>query len=120
MTVSDFSDVCYATADRVDQRYRLETESYSPSLTVLRAVGELDMSARSDLVDALDKVLNRDAVVLLDLSAVDFMYSGAASVIVDAAARSCGRLEIFAPTRPARRVLTALGAELTGAAPIQR
>ncbi len=116
MTVSDFTDVRFTPA-RTGQRYTIGTESYTPDLTVVRAAGELDMSARADLVAALDRALGAECVVLLDLSAVEFMYSGAASVIVDAAERSRGRLEVFAPTRPARRVLDALGAHTIGAYP---
>ncbi|WP_407726612.1 STAS domain-containing protein [Rhodococcoides fascians] len=118
MTVSDFTDLRF-TRDRAGQRYTIGMESYSPNLTVVRAAGELDMSARADLMDTLDGALRADCVVLLDLSAVEFMYSGAASVIVDAAERSGGRLELFAPTRPARRVLDALGASTIGAYPTQ-
>ncbi|MCZ4518965.1 STAS domain-containing protein [Rhodococcus ruber] len=116
MTVSDFTEVRF-TPDRAGQRYSIGIESYSPNLTVVRATGELDMSARADLMDALAGALRADSVVLLDLSAVEFMYSGAASVIVDAAERSRGRLEVFAPTRPARRVLDAVGASSIGAYP---
>ncbi|MBM7242518.1 STAS domain-containing protein [Rhodococcus fascians] len=117
MTVSDFTDVRSTAPAR---RHSIGIESYSPDLTVVRAVGELDMSARADLVNALDGALRGNAVVLLDLSAVDFMYSGAASVIVDAVERSDGRVEVFAPTRPARRVLDAVGAGFIGEDPSAR
>ncbi|NIL84595.1 hypothetical protein RhoFasGS6_01968 [Rhodococcus fascians] len=117
MTVSDFTDVRSTSPAR---RHSIGIESYSPDLTVVRAVGELDMSARADLVNALDGALRGNAVVLLDLSAVDFMYSGAASVIVDAVERSHGRVEVFAPTRPARRVLDAVGASFIGEDPSAR
>ncbi|MGB2721093.1 MAG: anti-sigma factor antagonist, partial [Rhodococcus sp. (in: high G+C Gram-positive bacteria)] len=84
---------------------------------VVRATGDLDLRARTDLLQALDDALRGETVVLLDLSAVTFMYSGSACVIVDAATRSVGRLEIYAPTRPARIVLDALGAVTIGADP---
>lgn len=112
MTVTDHFDPRFATAETAetaDARFSIGIESYSPRLTVVRAGGELDLTSRSSLAGELDEALRGESVVLLDLSAVSFMYSGAASVIIDAAARAADRLEIFAPTRPARMVLDALG-----------
>ncbi|OZD61420.1 sulfate transporter [Rhodococcus sp. 05-340-1] len=117
MTVTDHFDSHLAPVERGNAHYSIGTEFYSPRLTVVRASGDLDLGARTDLAQALDDALRGETVVLLDLSAVAFMYSGAACVIVDAAARSAGRLEIYAPTRPARLVLDALGAATIGADP---
>lgn len=110
MTVTEHFDSPTASVERGDDHYSIGTESYSPLLTVVRATGELDLKARADLACALHEAASGETVVLLDLSAVSFMYSGAACVIIDAAARSAGRLEVFAPTRPARMILEALGA----------
>ncbi|OZD04296.1 sulfate transporter [Rhodococcus sp. 06-235-1A] len=117
MTVTDHFESHLASADRGNSRYSISTELYSPRLTVVRATGDLELSSRADLAQALDAALRGETVVLLDLSAVTFMYSGAACVILDAADRSAGRLEVFAPTRPARIVLDALGAVSTVADP---
>ncbi|CCQ15902.1 Stas domain protein [Rhodococcus sp. AW25M09] len=110
MTVTDHFVSRLVSVDRAAARYSIGTESYSPRLTVVRATGDFDLSARADLACALNEASRGETVVLLDLSAVSFMYSGAACVIIDAAARSDGRLEVFAPTRPARMILEALGA----------
>lgn len=110
MTVTEHPYSSFAPARADNAHYSIETESYSPRLTVVRATGDLDLSARADLARVLEEAESADTVVLLDLSAVTFMYSGAASVVIDTAARSAGRLEILAPTRPARMVFEALGA----------
>ncbi|OZE95050.1 sulfate transporter [Rhodococcus sp. 15-2388-1-1a] len=117
MTVTDHFDSRLAPVERGNARYSIRSEFYSPRLTVVRATGDLDLRARTDLTQALDDALHGETVVLLDLSAVTFMYSGSACVIVDAATHSVGRLEIYAPTRPARIVLDALGAVTIGADP---
>ena len=110
MTVTDHFEIPTTTIERDSARYSITSESYSAHLTVVRATGDLELNSCSDLTHALLAASNTETVVLLDLSAVSFIYSGAASVIIDAAGRSAGRLEIFAPTRPARRILEALGA----------
>ena len=116
MTVTEHPYSSFTPARADNPYYSIETEYYSPRLTVVRATGDLDLSASADLARVLeeaesdDTAESDDAVVLLDLSAVTFMYSGAASVVIDAAARGAGRLEILAPTRPARMVFEALGA----------
>ena len=117
MTVTDHSDSRLAPVQRGNAHYSIGSELYSPRLTVIRATGDLDLRTRTDLTQALEEALRGETVVLLDLSAVTFMYSGSACVILDAASRSAGRLEIFAPTRPARIVLDALGAATIGAYP---
>ena len=117
MTVTDHSDSRLAPVERGNAHYSIGTELYSPRLTVVRATGDLDLRARTDLAQALDAALRGETVVLLDLSAVTFMYSGSACAILDAASRSAGRLEVFAPTRPARVVLDALGVATVGADP---
>ena len=110
MTVTDHLDSRFAPVGRGKAHYSMSTELYSPHLTVVRATGDLDLRSRAALTQVLDDALHTETVVLLDLSQVTFMYSGAGSVILDAAANSAGRLEVFAPTRPARIVLEALGA----------
>ncbi|WP_415976647.1 STAS domain-containing protein [Rhodococcus sp. 077-4] len=109
MTVTDtFHSRSAPASDNI--HYSIAAELHSPRIVVLRASGELDMRARADLVESLDDVLRGETVVLLDLSAVSFMDAGSATVIVEAAARAGDRLEVFAPTRPARRILDVLGA----------
>ncbi|MCJ0893083.1 STAS domain-containing protein [Rhodococcus sp. ARC_M12] len=110
MTVTDHLDSRFAPVGRGNAHYSMSTELYSPHLTVVRVTGDLDLRSRSVLAQVLDDALATKTVVLLDLSDVTFMYSGAGYVVLDAAAHSAGRLEVFAPTRPARRVLEALGA----------
>ncbi|MDV8022529.1 STAS domain-containing protein [Rhodococcus sp. IEGM 1330] len=117
MTVTDHSNSHLAPAQHGNAHYSIGSELYSPHLTVVRATGDLDLRARKDLARALDEAMRGETVVLLDLSAVTFMYSGSACVVIDAASRSAGRLEVFAPTRPARIVLDALGAATIGADP---
>ncbi|MDI9928417.1 STAS domain-containing protein [Rhodococcus sp. IEGM 1341] len=117
MTVTDHFDSRLARVGRGNAHYFIGTELYSPRLTVVRATGDLDHGSRADLAQAIDEALHGESVVLLDLSAVTFMYTGSASVVLDAVARSAGRLEVFAPTRPARIVLDALGAATIGADP---
>ncbi|OZC45230.1 anti-sigma factor antagonist [Rhodococcus sp. 14-2483-1-1] len=110
MTVTDHLESRIAPIVRSRPGYSITTESYSADLTVVRATGDLELNSRADLEHAIREALHKETVVLLDLSAVSFIYSGAASVIIDAASRSAGRLEVFAPTRPARMILEALGA----------
>ena len=110
MTVTDHIESRLAPIECGCLAYSVVAESYSPDLTVVRATGDLDLAACTDLERVLREVLRGGTVVLLDLSAVSFMYSGAAYVVIDAVARSAGRLEVFAPTRPARLILHALGA----------
>ena len=91
-------------------RYSIEVESYSTTYSILRASGDLDMSARSELLIAVDTLLEGGSDVVLDLSGVSFMYSGAANAVIDAASATGGRVHIFAPTRPVRMILDVLGA----------
>lgn len=91
-------------------RYTVEIESYSPTYSILRASGDLDMSARSELLVTVERLLDSGCDVVMDLSGVSFMYSGAANAVIDAAAATDGRVHIFAPTRPVRMILDVLGA----------
>ena len=91
-------------------RYSVEVESYSTSYSVLRVSGDLDMTARTELTGKLEDLLSGGADVLVDLSAVSFMYSGAANAVIDAASATDSRVRIFAPTRPVRMILDVLGA----------
>lgn len=91
-------------------RHSVEVESYSTSYAVLRVSGDLDMTARAELTGKLDELLASGADVLVDLSAVSFMYSGAANAVIDAASATDSRVRIFAPTRPVRMILDVLGA----------
>ncbi|MGB3170550.1 MAG: STAS domain-containing protein [Rhodococcus sp. (in: high G+C Gram-positive bacteria)] len=101
-----------STAMSLDEapRYTVEVESYSPSYSILRASGDLDMSSKGELLFEVDRALSSGTDVVLDLSAVSFMYSGAANAVIDAASASDGRVHIFAPTRPVRMILDVLGA----------
>ncbi|MET0197997.1 anti-sigma factor antagonist [Rhodococcus sp. RS1C4] len=91
-------------------RFTIDTESYSSDFAVLRATGELDMTARLPLMDSIEELTSEHSDVRVDLSAVTFIYSGAASVIVDAVTASTAEVRIFAPTRPVRMILDVLGA----------
>ncbi|WP_338888844.1 STAS domain-containing protein [Rhodococcus sovatensis] len=101
-----------ATAQSVGEapRHSVEIESYSTLYAVLRVSGDLDMTARAELTGKLDELLGSGADVLVDLSAVSFMYSGAANAVIDAASATDSRVRIFAPTRPVRMILDVLGA----------
>ncbi|MDJ0396341.1 STAS domain-containing protein [Rhodococcus sp. G-MC3] len=92
-------------------RYTVDIESYSPNFAILRASGDLDMSARMALMDKLEQLLALGADVVVDLSGVAFMYSGAANAVIDAASVSETVVRIFAPTRPVRMIFEALGAQ---------
>ncbi|WP_084727354.1 STAS domain-containing protein [Rhodococcoides yunnanense] len=90
-------------------RYAFEVESYSPTYAVLRASGDLDMTSRTELIHMLDQLTAAGSHVTVDLSAVSFMYSGAASALIDAASMADGRIRLFGPTRPVRMIVEALG-----------
>jgi anti-anti-sigma regulatory factor len=90
-------------------RHAIDIEQYSPGYSVVRLGGEFDMSARIDLADVLARI-QPDAAVDIDLSAVTFLYSGAATILIDAADASDGRVRLFAPHQPIRMIITALGA----------
>lgn len=90
------------------QSYTVDVETYSTGYAVVRASGEFDMGARAEMVEVLDSLLDTD--VHVDLSAVTFMYSGAANAVIDAAARSRAGMRVFAPTRPVAMIFQALGA----------
>lgn len=109
MTVIDVLDTP-TDEIRAAKRYTIDVESYSEPFTVVRACGDVDMSARIELVDTLELAARTAEDLLIDLSAVSFMYSGAAAVIIDAAERNESEVRIFAPTRPVRMIIEALGA----------
>ncbi|MGA9873628.1 MAG: STAS domain-containing protein [Rhodococcus sp. (in: high G+C Gram-positive bacteria)] len=104
-----FVDATAATLDEVPP-FSIDVESYSPTFAVLRASGDLDMTARFDLIDTLDELLSGGADVVVDLAAVSFMYSGAATAVIDAASSTDRSVRVFAPTRPVRMILDVLGA----------
>lgn len=114
MTVTDIARQVLEdrNADSLVQnvRYSIEVESYSPSYAVLRVSGDLDMSSRTSLTHNLDRLTASGADVLIDLSSVSFMYSGAVNAVITSALASDGSVRVFAPTRPARRVIESLGA----------
>lgn len=93
-----------------EPRYTIETESYSSDFAVMRVSGDLDLTARIHLVDALDRLVENCSHVVIDLAAVSFMYSGAANAVIDAATATASSVQIFAPTRPVRMILDVLGA----------
>lgn len=105
----DSLSVSAMSSDEVP-RFFIEVESYSSTYSVLRATGDLDMTARFELVEHVERLLAGGSDVVLDLSGVSFMYSGAANAIIDAASAVDGRVHIFAPTRPVRMILDVLGA----------
>lgn len=98
-----------ATVDEAP-RYSVEVESYSSEFAVLRVGGDLDLTARAALVADLDRLIADGTDVLVDMSAVAFIYSGAANAIIDAASATDVDVRIFAPTRPVRMILDVLGA----------
>ncbi|MET4046799.1 MULTISPECIES: STAS domain-containing protein [unclassified Rhodococcus (in: high G+C Gram-positive bacteria)] len=114
MTVTDIAR--QVLEDRVSDstvqtpRYSIEVESYSDSYAVLRVSGDLDMSSRTALTHNLGQLTASGADVLIDLSAVSFMYSGAVNAVITSALASDGSVRVFAPTRPARMVIESLGA----------
>ncbi len=114
MTVTDIARLISTDrdSDSVDAtaRYSIEVESYSPTYAVLRVSGDLDMSSRDALVQNLGRLIAEGADVLIDLSAVSFMYSGAVNAVITSALESDGSVRVFAPTRPARMALESLGA----------
>lgn len=91
-------------------RYTIEVESYSPEFAILRLGGDLDITAKAELVNSLEQIVRRGSDVLVDLSSVSFMYSGAANAVIDAASATDSDVRIFAPTRPVRMILDVLGA----------
>nr|WP_296773625.1 STAS domain-containing protein [Rhodococcus sp. (in: high G+C Gram-positive bacteria)] len=103
----------YSLAPSLDHtpRYTVEVESYSPSFAIVRAAGDLDMTARIQLTDTLAGLGVRGAHIVVDLSGVEFMYSGAANAVIDAASTSEATVQVFAPTRPVRMIFEALGAQ---------
>ncbi len=114
MTVTDIARLVFKGrhSDSLVQNARcsIEVESYSPSYAVLRVSGDLDMSSRTALSHNLDRLTASGADVLIDLSAVSFMYSGAVNAVITSALASDGSVRVFAPTRPARMVIESLGA----------
>ncbi|AYJ48139.1 STAS domain-containing protein [Rhodococcus sp. P1Y] len=100
----------FALPPELTSRFTIETESYSAEFAILRVAGDLDITARAELVDSLDQLVGRGSDVLVDLSGVSFMYSGAANAVIDAASASTADVRIFAPTRPVRMILDVLGA----------
>lgn len=114
MTVADIARQVFAdrNSDAIVQnsRYSIEVESYSATYAVLRVSGDLDMSSRTALTHNLGRLTSSGADVLIDLSAVSFMYSGAVNAVITSALASDGRVRVFAPTRPSRMVIESLGA----------
>ncbi|SNS53870.1 STAS domain-containing protein [Rhodococcoides kyotonense] len=91
--------------------YTVEVELYSDEYVIVRCSGELEVSSRAELSSTLDRFLRPGTAIDVDFSAVTFIYSGAANVVIDAAERADGRLRVLATTRPVRMVFHALGAD---------
>lgn len=108
-TTPMFLDAVVNGLSEAAPRHAIDTEQYSPGYMVLRLYGDFDMLARVDLVDALSHI-DPGATVDIDLSGVTFLYSGAASVLIDAADTADGRLRLCAPHRPVAMIIAALGA----------
>lgn len=67
---------------------RLGTDRYDDGSVVLTAVGELDMSNVEAFCEAVDRAIaagTGDAVLHIDLGAVDYLDSGAINVLFDRA-----------------------------------
>lgn len=113
MTLTDISRLMLLDPEVVSSdeppRFEFEVESYSERFAVLRASGDLDMTSKLELVRILDQLTAAGSHVTVDLSAVAFMYSGAASALIDAASTAVGRVRLFAPTRPVKMIIDALG-----------
>lgn len=90
-------------------RHMIEVEQYSPGYKAVRLYGDFDMTARTDLLAAVDAI-EPGTVVDVDLSGVTFLYSGAANILIDAAEAANGLVRLCAPHRPVEMIITALGA----------
>lgn len=90
--------------------FGIGVESYTDSYTVLRLRGEFDLTSQTSLEQAIADVIARSSAVVVDLSGVTFLYSGAAAVLLDAAAEGT-HVRLSAPSRSAAVVLAALGTD---------
>jgi anti-sigma B factor antagonist len=83
--------------------------------TVVRAVGELDLHTAGELSDELTKAVDaREALVVVDLSQVDFMDSTGLSTIVAAVAGMRaydGELRVVTATEKITKVFTLTGVD---------
>lgn len=93
--------------------FRITVESYTDCYSVLRLRGEFDLTSRASLEHALADVVARCSSVVVDLSGVTFLYSGAAAVLLGAAGSANLGVRLSAPSRSAAVVLAALDTELT-------
>ncbi|MFX1760729.1 MULTISPECIES: STAS domain-containing protein [Rhodococcus] len=89
-------------------RYRLDVHSPSRRCSVLRAKGDLDMTARAEFAATLCDLAHSGDHVVVDLSEVTFMYSEVASTLADAGHTRPGLFRIVAPTRQVRMLLDIL------------
>ncbi|MBS9375235.1 STAS domain-containing protein [Rhodococcus sp. B50] len=89
-------------------RYRLDVHSPSRRCSVLRAKGDLDMTARAEFAATLGDLAHSGDHVVVDLSEVTFMYSEVASTLADADHIRPGLFHIVAPTRQVRMLLDIL------------
>jgi anti-anti-sigma factor len=96
---------------REKHSYTIEVEMYSEKYVVIRASGDLDMATRAEMARTLDRFVTPGVIVDLDLTAVSFMYSGAANAIIDAAGSTGSRLRVLATTRPVQIIFHALDAD---------
>lgn len=90
--------------------YSLDSEYYSTNFGVLRVSGELDMTTRIEIVQALHRLASSTSTVVVDISKVTFMYSGVANAIIDVARSRPSSVSVFAPSRSVRMIFDALGA----------
>ena len=89
-------------------RYRLDVHAPSGSCRVLRAKGDLDMTARAEFASTLGDLAHSGDHVVVDLTEVTFMYSEVASTLADADHARPGRFHVVAPTRQVRMLLDIL------------
>ncbi|OZF03932.1 STAS domain-containing protein [Rhodococcus sp. 14-2686-1-2] len=95
-------------------RYDIDEEAVSADRRVVRLAGEFEMESRTDIAAVLDRAMRTGSKVDVDLSAVTFLYSGAARSIIDAVAASEAfgqQMQVVGANRVACRIFTALGAE---------
>ncbi len=93
-------------------RYRIELEPASSGRTVVRLAGEFEMESRAELAAVLDRALRTGSGADIDVSAVTFLYSGAAHSIIDAVENSLPSgpdVRVVGANRVVGRIFSALG-----------
>jgi len=106
--LSTFDRITDLTPAPRTPRYQLEVQPHSRHSTILRAEGDLDMTALEEFADTLDELAHATGQVVVDLTDVTFMYSAVVSVLADIDHAHPGRLQVVAPTRPIRMLLDVL------------